>query len=68
MYKRQLPEGTKVANKTGETSEVQHDAAIVYGENTDFILCIMTKNTNGVEEVYGDIHELTKMVYDTLNP
>ena len=63
-----LPEGTKVANKTGETSEVQHDAAIVYGENTDFILCIMTKNTNGAEEVYGDIHELTKMVYDTLNP
>lgn len=54
--------------KKSETSEVQHDAAIVYGENTDFILCIMTKNTNGVEEVYGDIHELTKMVYDTLNP
>ncbi len=47
-----LPEVTKVANKTVETSEVQHDAAIVYGEKTDFILCIMTKNTNGVEEVY----------------
>lgn len=63
-----LPEGTKVANKTGEISEVQHDAAIVYGDSTDFILCIMTKNTNGAEEVYGNIHELTKMVYDTLNP
>ncbi len=63
-----LPEGTKVANKTGETSEVQHDAAIVYGESTDFILCIMTKDTNGAEKVYGDIHELSKLVYDTLNP
>lgn len=63
-----LPEGTKVANKTGETSEVQHDAAIVYGESTDFILCIMTKDTNGAEAVYEDIHKLSKLVYDTLNP
>ena len=47
---------------------MQHDAAIVYGDSTDFILCVMTKNTNGAEEVYGNIHELTKMVYDTLNP
>ncbi len=63
-----LPEGTKVAHKTGETSEVQHDAAIVYGESTDFILCIMTKDTNGAEAVYEDIHKLSKLVYDTLNP
>ena len=63
-----LPKGTKVANKTGETSDVQHDVAIVYGEETDFILCIMTREFDSEEGVYSDMHELSQMVYETLNP
>lgn len=58
----------KVANKTGETSQVQHDAAIVYGEETDFILCIMTQDFDDAASVYADIHELSNTVYDALNP
>lgn len=62
-----LPEGIKVANKTGETSDVQHDAAIVYGEKEDFILCIMTENVANTGKVYGDIHKFTDTVYSMLN-
>ncbi len=58
----------KVANKTGETSQVQHDAAIVYGEETDFILCIMTQDFNNAASVYTNIHEISNTVYDALNP
>lgn len=62
-----VPKGTKVANKTGETSDVQHDAAIVYGEKRDFILCIMTDQIPGAGITFGNIHELTAAVYDALN-
>lgn len=62
-----MPKGTKVANKTGETSDVQHDAAIVYGENTDFVLCIMTKDFKGAGSLFADIHDLCGNVYDKLN-
>ena len=37
-----LPSGTKVANKTGETSQYQHDAAIVFGPKTDYVVCIFS--------------------------
>lgn len=62
-----LPEGVEVAHKTGETSEVQHDAGIIYGEKTDFILCIMIDDVTNAAEVYSQIHELTETVYDALN-
>lgn len=63
-----LPKDTKVADKTGETDNVQHDAAIVFGEKEDFILCIMTDHIANVGKVYGDIHKFTGIVYNELNP
>lgn len=62
-----LPEGVEIAHKTGETSEVQHDVGIIYGENTDFILCIMVDNITSAANVYPQYHELTETVYDALN-
>lgn len=47
-----LPEDIEVAHKTGETSEVQHDVGIVYGEKTDFILCIMIDEITSEAEKY----------------
>ena len=40
--------------KEGErkTSEVQHDVGIVYGEKTDFILCIMIDEITSEAEKY----------------
>lgn len=35
-----LPSGIVCANKTGETSSVQHDMAIIYGKKTNYVLCV----------------------------
>ena len=37
-----LPDGIKSANKTGETDQDQHYIAIVYGEYTSYILCVLS--------------------------
>lgn len=39
-----LPEGTRCANKTGDTDEFQHDAAIVYSPGGDYIIAIMSEH------------------------
>lgn len=39
-----VPSGTKVANKTGETSSSDHDIAIVYSPRCTYILCVMSAN------------------------
>ncbi len=35
---------------------------LLYGEETDFILCIMTREFDSEEGVYSDMHELSQMV------
>ncbi len=43
-----VPRDTIVANKTGETDSCQHDAAIIFGPEKDYILCVMSeKVTDG---------------------
>lgn len=37
-----IPSESRVANKTGETSDCENDAAIVYTPKGDYILCIMS--------------------------
>ena len=61
-----LPEGTKVANKTGETDNVNSDVAIVFSPNVDYILCMLGNGSKapGV----GTIHTVSKMVYEHFNP
>lgn len=63
-----LPEGILVANKTGETEEVQHDAAIVYGEETDYILCVMSSDIDSEEQAVSVIQKISSAVYEYLNP
>ncbi len=65
-----IPEGLDssvvVANKTGETDTSQHDMAIVYGEKTDYILCVMSE---GCEEntAIDNVRAISRMVYNYLN-
>lgn len=60
-----LPYGVKCANKTGETDSYQHDAAIVYGKKTDYVIVIFSASS----EYYGTngIKKISSMVYDYLN-
>ena len=58
-----VPEGVETANKTGELTGVENDAAIIWGPDCTYILCIMSSGAgNGV----GEIVELSKIVYGAL--
>lgn len=60
-----LPAGTKCANKTGDTDEFQHDAAIVYSPATDYILCVMSVNCGAA---IPNITKISSTVYSYFNP
>lgn len=57
----------KVANKTGETDTDQHDVAIVYGEKTDYILCVLSENCPKKETAIENIRNISRVVYEYLN-
>jgi beta-lactamase class A len=41
-----LPQGAVVAHKTGLERGVCHDAGIVFTENGDFLICVLTSHAN----------------------
>lgn len=59
-----LPAGTRCANKTGDTDEFQHDAAIVYSPGGDYILTIMS--TNGGASIVNS-QKISEVVYAYFN-
>ena len=60
-----LPSGVKVANKTGETDSYQHDAAIVFGKKTDYVIVVFSRA--GEYSGINGIKKISRMVYDYLN-
>lgn len=61
-----LPEGTKTANKTGETDLDQHDIAIVYGPKATYILCVMSQECPEGTAI-DNIKTISETVYNYLN-
>lgn len=62
-----VPDRVQVANKTGETSEVEHDVAIVFGEETDYILCVMSSDFEETDAAVDTIQQISTLVYAALN-
>ena len=62
-----LSESLQIANKTGENDLCQHDIAIVYGERTDYILCVMSENAGKEEDAVQNIQKISALVYYYLN-
>lgn len=62
-----VPAGIEVGNKTGETDEDQHDIAIVYGEETDYILCVMSEGFKNQDTAMDNISRISRVVYNYLN-
>lgn len=62
-----LPAGIVSGNKTGETDEDQHDIAIVYGEKTTYILCVMSEGFANEDTAIKNIRSISKVVYNYLN-
>jgi len=59
-----LPEGVKVANKTGSISSVTHDVAVVYVPSRPYILCVMAKGFSEKTMADRAIAEVSKVVYE----
>ena len=59
-----LPASAVVANKTGETSEVQHDIAIVKGPKADYIICVFS--TTSESAGIAGIKAISRAVWDYL--
>lgn len=62
-----LPKNVFCANKTGENDHVQHDVAMIYGEQCTCILCVMVKNCVDGRYTSQGMTSLSTLVYDALN-
>lgn len=59
-----IPDESTVANKTGETSDCENDAAIVYTPNGDYILCIMSYKLSDKGSAVSYLREMSSLIYD----
>ena len=62
-----VPRGVRTANKTGELTYVQNDAAIVFSDACTYILCVMSDGVAAGTAV-ENIKSISGTVYDFLNP
>ena len=58
-----LSGGASAANKTGETDEVSHDAAIVFTPKKDYILVVMVTDPGNAWSRDNDIAAVSRLVY-----
>jgi beta-lactamase class A len=59
-----VPEGVRVANKTGWITGINHDAAIVFPEGRPpYVLVVLTRGFQRREDAHGLAGELSRKVY-----
>lgn len=67
MIPADLPAGVRVAHKTGEITEIHHDAAIVYPEGAaPYVLVILTEGLEDHAESARLGAEVSRAIYDVL--
>lgn len=59
--------GVSVANKTGELSDVENDAGIIYNTSHDLILVFMSENLVEVGSAQNTIASISRQIYDYYN-
>ena len=60
-----LPEGVSVANKTGELSDVENDAGILYNtqEGNDLVIVFLSQNLTSAGDAQNTIAQLSRSIY-----
>lgn len=58
-----LPDGVHISHKTGEVSDTENDAAIVYTPYGDYIFCIMSTGLTDTGRAVSQIRDITSLVY-----
>ena len=73
MLVSQLPDGTRVAHKSGAVSETRCNAGIIYGPKGPFAICVLT--TNNKDKSWKDdnsahvlIGRIARIAFDHFNP
>lgn len=62
-----IPDGVEIANKTGELSGVENDAAIVFGDKNPYIICFMTDGLTAGGTAVEQIAEMSGRIYGFFN-
>lgn len=62
-----LPDGVLCGNKTGEMSYTENDAAIVYAEDCDYILVVLSSDWGSKDTAISRIRDISSTVYEYLN-
>ncbi|MCX5707559.1 MAG: class A beta-lactamase-related serine hydrolase [Candidatus Omnitrophica bacterium] len=62
---KKLPDDCPVAHKTGLEKNVCHDAGIVFTQQGDFLICVLTKSRSGTRQVKEFISNLALVIYRT---
>lgn len=65
----QLPDGVHVANKTGELSNVENDAGIIYdtAKGIDLVVCFMSEGLSEVGSAQASIAQNSRLIYGYYN-
>lgn len=61
-----IPSGVKVGNKTGELSDVENDAAIIYSNGGTYVLCVMSENLSDPYTAQQFISRTSGVVYEAM--
>ena len=62
-----VPRGVPTANKTGELSNTENDAAILWSDGGTYILCVMSTGLSNTASARQSIVEISKLVYEYFN-
>ena len=60
-----LPEGVECANKTGELTGIENDAALVFGQEGSYIFCVMSDHVSS-GNAQKEIQEMSGLIYGIL--
>lgn len=63
----QMPAGVSVANKTGELSNVENDAGIIYNTSNDVVIVFMSEGLGEAGAAQSSIASLSRQIYDYYN-
>ncbi|MDO5040649.1 MAG: serine hydrolase [Peptoniphilus sp.] len=63
---RYIKEELTIAHKSGDLDNLEHECAVVFLENTDYIIVVMTDDMNSNLEGKETIGKISKIIYDEL--
>ena len=62
-----LPSDVVVANKTGDLTDTENDAAIVYSQSGDYIICVFVDEVNDLSRSNELIKDISSLTYKYWN-